>query len=48
LNLQAIDPARGASLETIARVAAVATVTGDRYHPRLGVTALNSDDDQLN
>jgi hypothetical protein len=47
VNVKAIDPAHGAGLETITRVAAVAIANGDRNHPILGASALGSDDDQL-
>jgi hypothetical protein len=47
VNMKAVDPAHGAGLETITRVAAVAIANGDRSHPTLGVSALGSDDDQL-
>jgi hypothetical protein len=40
-------PPRGARLETITRVATVAAANGDRNHPMLRVSALDSDDDQL-
>lgn len=37
VNVKAIDPAHGADLQTITRVAAVATANGDHDHPVLDV-----------
>lgn len=47
VKVKAIDLDHGAGLETKTRVAAVVIANGDRNHSTAGVSALGSDDDQV-